>query len=113
MCALYNRPSLLKPIQSLGSVEFLSLSLSCSLVLSFPCLPVYLRLGLYCFTGGRGYAEMGSLTTETLLPDPTPAIDSNSSATPTTTATEAAASVAPPPSAAGGTSGPADLLGGQ
>ncbi|KAI7792153.1 putative clathrin coat assembly protein AP180 [Triplophysa rosa] len=61
--------------------------------------------------GGRGYAEIGSLTTETLLPDPTLAVDSNSSATPTTTATEAAASVAPPPSAAGGTSGSADLLG--
>ncbi|KAA0720735.1 AP180 91 kDa synaptosomal-associated protein Clathrin coat-associated protein [Triplophysa tibetana] len=56
-------------------------------------------------------SEIGSLTSETLLPDPTLAVDSNSSATPTTTATEAAASMAPPPSAAGGTSGSADLLG--
>ncbi|XP_016120734.1 clathrin coat assembly protein AP180-like isoform X1 [Sinocyclocheilus grahami] len=56
-------------------------------------------------------SEIGSLTTETLLPDPTPAIDSNSSATPTTTAAEAAVSLAPPPSAAGASSGSADLFG--
>ncbi|XP_016371951.1 clathrin coat assembly protein AP180-like isoform X4 [Sinocyclocheilus rhinocerous] len=56
-------------------------------------------------------SEIGSLTTETLLPDPTPAVDSNSSATPTTTAAEAAVSLAPPPSAAGASSGSADLLG--
>ncbi|XP_073723086.1 clathrin coat assembly protein AP180 [Misgurnus anguillicaudatus] len=56
-------------------------------------------------------SEIGSLTTETLLPDPTPAVDSNSSATPATTATEAAVSLAAPSSAAGGTSGSADLLG--
>ncbi|XP_067284451.1 clathrin coat assembly protein AP180 [Pseudorasbora parva] len=56
-------------------------------------------------------SEMGSLTTETLLPDPTLAVDSNSSATPTTTAAEAAVSLAPPPSAAGASSGSADLLG--
>ncbi|XP_077090951.1 clathrin coat assembly protein AP180 [Siphateles boraxobius] len=52
-------------------------------------------------------SEMGSLTSETLLPDPTLAVDSNSSATPT--AAEAAVSLAPPPSAA--SSGSADLLG--
>ncbi|ROL52620.1 Clathrin coat assembly protein AP180 [Anabarilius grahami] len=57
------------------------------------------------------WGEIGSLTTETLLPDPTLAVDSNSSATPTTTATEAAVSLAPPPSAAGASSGSADLLG--
>ncbi|XP_042603397.1 clathrin coat assembly protein AP180 isoform X2 [Cyprinus carpio] len=56
-------------------------------------------------------SEIGSLTTETLLPDPTPAVESNSSATPTTTAAEAAVSLAPPPSAAGASSGSADLLG--
>ncbi|XP_048010706.1 clathrin coat assembly protein AP180 isoform X1 [Megalobrama amblycephala] len=56
-------------------------------------------------------SEIGSLTTETLLPDPTLAVDSNSSATPTTTAAEAAVSLAPPPSAAGASSGSADLLG--
>ncbi|XP_043092248.1 clathrin coat assembly protein AP180 isoform X5 [Puntigrus tetrazona] len=56
-------------------------------------------------------SEIGSLTTETLLPDPTPAVDSNSSATPTTTAAEAAVSLAPPSSAAGASSGSADLLG--
>ncbi|XP_016125832.1 clathrin coat assembly protein AP180-like isoform X3 [Sinocyclocheilus grahami] len=56
-------------------------------------------------------SEIGSLTTETLLPDPTPAVDSSSSATPTTTAAEAAVSLAPPPSAAGASSGSADLLG--
>ncbi|XP_051544750.1 clathrin coat assembly protein AP180-like [Myxocyprinus asiaticus] len=55
-------------------------------------------------------SEIGSLTTETLLPDSTPAVDSASSATPTT-ATEAAVSLAPPPSAAGASSGSADLLG--
>ncbi|XDV24618.1 hypothetical protein PO909_028740, partial [Leuciscus waleckii] len=54
-------------------------------------------------------SEMGSLTSETLLPDPTLAVDSNSSATPT--AAEAAVSLAPPPSAAGASSGSADLLG--
>ncbi|KAG1952765.1 clathrin coat assembly protein AP180 [Pimephales promelas] len=52
-------------------------------------------------------SEMGSLTSETLLPDPTLAVDSNSSATPT--AAEAAVSLAPPPSAASSSS--ADLLG--
>ncbi|XP_042578612.1 clathrin coat assembly protein AP180-like isoform X2 [Cyprinus carpio] len=56
-------------------------------------------------------SEIGSLTTETLLPDPTPAVDSYTSATPTTTAAEAAVSLAPPPSAAGASSGSADLLG--
>nr|XP_021331088.1 clathrin coat assembly protein AP180 isoform X2 [Danio rerio] len=56
-------------------------------------------------------SEIGSLTTETLLPDPTPAVDSASSATPTTTVAEAAVSLAPPPSAAGASSGSADLLG--
>ncbi|XP_026084315.1 clathrin coat assembly protein AP180-like isoform X3 [Carassius auratus] len=56
-------------------------------------------------------SEIGSLTTETLLPDPTPAVDSSSSATPTTTAADAAVSLAPPPSAAGASSGSADLLG--
>ncbi|XP_051974971.1 clathrin coat assembly protein AP180 [Xyrauchen texanus] len=55
-------------------------------------------------------SEIGSLTTETLLPDSTPAVDSASSATPTTAA-EAAVSLAPPPSAAGASSGSADLLG--
>lgn len=70
-------------------------------------------LCLYWSVWGRGYAEIGSLTTETLLPDPTLAVDSNSSATPTTTAAEAAVSLAPPPSAAGASSGSADLLGGQ
>lgn len=57
-------------------------------------------------------SEIGSLTTETLLPGPTPAVDSSSSATPTTAA-EAAVSLAPPPPAAGASSGSADLLGGQ
>ncbi|XP_059360824.1 clathrin coat assembly protein AP180-like [Carassius carassius] len=56
-------------------------------------------------------SEIGSLTTETVLPDPTPAVDSTSSATPTTTAAEAAVSLAPPLSAAGASSGSAVLLG--
>ncbi|XP_052439141.1 clathrin coat assembly protein AP180-like [Carassius gibelio] len=55
-------------------------------------------------------SEIGSLTTETILPDPTHAVDSTSSATPTTTAAEAAVSLTPPLSAAGASSGSADLL---
>ncbi|KAF5907928.1 clathrin coat assembly protein, partial [Clarias magur] len=59
-------------------------------------------------------SEFGSLTTETLLPDPTPAVDATSSATAVSSASagEGAASVAPPSIAAGPTSSSADLLGG-
>ncbi|XP_030638620.1 clathrin coat assembly protein AP180-like [Chanos chanos] len=51
-------------------------------------------------------SEMGSFTTEALLPDPSPAVDSTSS--PAAAATEGAASLAPPTAAA---SGSAELLG--
>ncbi|KAB5542106.1 hypothetical protein PHYPO_G00087630 [Pangasianodon hypophthalmus] len=59
-------------------------------------------------------SEFGSLTTETLLPDPTPAVDSTSPATAVSSAPagEGAASVAPPSTAAGPTPSSADLLGG-
>ncbi|XP_037398481.1 clathrin coat assembly protein AP180 isoform X2 [Pygocentrus nattereri] len=59
-------------------------------------------------------SEFGSLTTETLLPDPSPAVDSASPATaaPSTTTGEAAVSLAPPTTAAGSASSSADLLGG-
>ncbi|XP_022527253.1 clathrin coat assembly protein AP180 isoform X2 [Astyanax mexicanus] len=59
-------------------------------------------------------SEFGSLTTETLLPDPSPAVDSTCPATaaPSATTGEAAISLAPPTTAAGSTSGSADLLGG-
>ncbi|KAI4903864.1 hypothetical protein NFI96_004562 [Prochilodus magdalenae] len=60
------------------------------------------------------WGEIGSLTTDTLLPDPSPAVDSASPATATPSATtgEAAVSLAPSTTAAGSTSGSADLLGG-
>ncbi|MCJ8743163.1 hypothetical protein PDJAM_G00090530 [Pangasius djambal] len=56
-------------------------------------------------------SEFGSLTTETLLPDPTPAVDSTSPATAVSSAPagEGAASVAPPSTT---TTSSADLLGG-
>ncbi|XP_066524030.1 clathrin coat assembly protein AP180 isoform X2 [Hoplias malabaricus] len=59
-------------------------------------------------------SEFGSLTTETLLPDPSPAVDSASPATaaPSTTTGEAVVSLAPPTTAAGSNPGSADLLGG-
>ncbi|KAM9467610.1 clathrin coat assembly protein AP180 [Clarias gariepinus] len=59
-------------------------------------------------------SEFGSLTTETLLPDPTPAVDATSSATAVSSASagEGAASVAPPSNTAGPTPSSADLLGG-
>ncbi|KAK2832499.1 hypothetical protein Q7C36_015961 [Tachysurus vachellii] len=58
-------------------------------------------------------SEFGSLTTETLLPDSTPAIDSASPATAVSSAPagEGAASVAPPSTTAGPTPSSADLLG--
>ncbi|XP_053506633.1 clathrin coat assembly protein AP180 [Ictalurus furcatus] len=59
-------------------------------------------------------SEFGSYTTESLLPDPTPAVDSTSPATAVSSppAGEGAASVAPPSTAAGPTPSSADLLGG-
>ncbi|KAF4079514.1 hypothetical protein AMELA_G00178840 [Ameiurus melas] len=59
-------------------------------------------------------SEFGSYTSESLLPDPTPAVDSTSPATAVSSppAGEGAASVAPPSTAAGPTSSSADLLGG-
>ncbi|XP_047660020.1 clathrin coat assembly protein AP180-like isoform X2 [Tachysurus fulvidraco] len=58
-------------------------------------------------------SEFGSLTTETLLPDSTPAVDSTSPATAVSSAPtgEGAASVAPPSTTAGPTPSSADLLG--
>ncbi|XP_060745893.1 clathrin coat assembly protein AP180 [Tachysurus vachellii] len=58
-------------------------------------------------------SEFGSLTTETLLPDSTPAVDSASPATAVSSAPagEGAASVAPPSTTAGPTPSSADLLG--
>ncbi|KAG7320186.1 hypothetical protein KOW79_016039 [Hemibagrus wyckioides] len=58
-------------------------------------------------------SEFGSLTTETLLPDPTPAVDSTSPATAVSSAPagEGAASVAPPSTTTGPTPSSADLLG--
>ncbi|TSZ83219.1 hypothetical protein Baya_13739 [Bagarius yarrelli] len=59
------------------------------------------------------WGEFGSLTTETLLPDPTPAVDATSPATAASSApaAEGAASVAPSSSTAGPTPSSADLLG--
>ncbi|XP_072528786.1 clathrin coat assembly protein AP180-like isoform X2 [Salminus brasiliensis] len=59
-------------------------------------------------------SEFGSLTTETLLPDPSPAVDSACPATaaPSATTGEAAISLAHPITAAGSASGSADFLGG-
>lgn len=65
--------------------------------------------------GAVAFVEFGSYTTESLLPDPTPAVDSTSPATAVSSppAGEGAASVAPPSTAAGPTPSSADLLGGQ
>ncbi|XP_046728926.1 clathrin coat assembly protein AP180 isoform X2 [Silurus meridionalis] len=59
-------------------------------------------------------SEFGSLTTETLLPDPTPAVDSTTSATAASSAPagEGAASAAPSSTSTGPTPSSADLLGG-
>ncbi|KAK3517881.1 hypothetical protein QTP70_026198, partial [Hemibagrus guttatus] len=64
-------------------------------------------------TAPTSWGEFGSLTTETLLPDPTPAVDSTSPATAVSSAPagEGAASVAPPSTTAGPTPSSADLLG--
>ncbi|KAI5611001.1 clathrin coat assembly protein AP180 isoform X4 [Silurus asotus] len=60
------------------------------------------------------FVEFGSLTTETLLPDPTPAVDSSTPATAASSAPagEGAASAAPSSTSAGPTPSSADLLGG-
>ncbi|KAI5094198.1 clathrin coat assembly protein AP180 isoform X5 [Silurus meridionalis] len=60
------------------------------------------------------WGEFGSLTTETLLPDPTPAVDSTTSATAASSAPagEGAASAAPSSTSTGPTPSSADLLGG-
>lgn len=73
-------------------------------------LTVLLRPG-----GAAAFVEFGSLTTETLLPDPTPAVDASSPATAVSSAPagEGAASVAPPSTTAGPTPSSTDLLGGQ
>lgn len=65
--------------------------------------------------GPVAYVEFGSLTTETLLPDPTPAVDSTCPATAVSSAPagEGAASVAPPSTTTGPTPSSTDLLGGQ
>lgn len=65
--------------------------------------------------GAVAFVEFGSLTTETLVPDPTPAVDATSPATAVSSAPagEGSASVAPPSTTAGPAPSSADLLGGQ
>lgn len=81
------------------------------LSLPFSVAVLYYFAFLLRSDGAVTFVEFGSLTTETLLPDPTPAVDSTSAATAVSSAPagEGAASVAPPST----TASSADLLGGQ